>query len=215
MKLVSLPALAAALCLGFLASPALAKGPIEASIDGPGLSDSITLGGGEYEDALAPGAPLMVLAEGTGFFEAAFGARVYESDPETGTPTTALSERPAGDLGPRYVITYLVPGPNNEEDDVTQHLYPFAKRGYVTYMAPGQPFFGGRETVGGWFLAPSEVEETLEAAGLPADSPTGTDSSPFPWTVVLVLGALAAALFFGWMVAARTRRPAPEGEASA
>ena len=63
------------LAIAALALPAaaLAKGPSEATITGPGLGKAITIVGAEEE-----GSPLMSFAEQAGFFPAAFG---QEPDP--------------------------------------------------------------------------------------------------------------------------------------
>lgn len=200
MKRLALAVLATALAVFLAPSLALAKGPIEASIDGPGLDSPITFGGSWNEDAMAPHQPLMQFAEAAGFFPAVFRR---EPDP-------MLSRRPAGELGPRYVVTYRVPGPNGEEDVLYQHLYPYAKPALVSYMEPGQTVFGGQKTNGGWFVALPQLKETLVSAGLPASSPTGADGSPFPWTIVGALAVLAAAVGLGSaaFVAIR-RRPHP------
>ena len=82
------------LCAAALLAPAaLAKGPSEASITGPGLSKPITFNG--MDDASR-------LTEYTGVFPAVFGQ----------SPDPMLKGRPAGSLGQKYTIRYVVPGPN-------------------------------------------------------------------------------------------------------
>ena len=39
-------------------------------------------------------------------------------------------------------MVYVVPGPNNTESRVTQFVYPYAKPVALTYMRPGQVFWG-------------------------------------------------------------------------
>lgn len=180
---------------------ALAKGPVEASIDGPGLGSPLTFGG-DGGAVLAPGAPLMELAEATGFFPAAFGQ----------APDPMLPRRPAGDLGPRYVIAYRVPGPGGE-DVILQDLYPYAKPVAVTYMKPGQRLFEAETTRGGWFATTNAdgrpLLGALVAAGLPR-TPPGGDDSPLPWAA-LVLGCVVSALlaFAGVAIVRTRRRPEP------
>ena len=94
-----------------------------------------------------------------GFFPAAFGQ----------SPDPMLPKRPAGNLGPRMIIRYVVPGGDNQTFHVTQDVYPYAKGGTVTYMKPNQPIFG-MGTVGGWFRA-WDMKRTLVAQGLPAREP--------------------------------------------
>lgn len=178
---------------------ALAKGPIEATISGPGLATPIQVGDwsnwGE-EEALAAHQPIMQLAEAAGFFPATFGE-----------PGAMSDSRPAGPLGPRYAVRYGVPGPDNDEFEIVQDMYPYAKPSPVTYTPPGQPIFerpGG--TAGGWFVAddprlPALLPVLLDA-GLPAAPPGATsEDEPFPWSILLVslllAGALAGAIAVG------------------
>ena len=143
-----------------LPATASAKGPSEATITGPGLGKAIRIIGPEAE-----GSPLMNLAEAAGFFPAAFGQ----------TPDPMAYARPKGDLGPRYSIDYVVPGPNGGNDKIHQDLYPYAKPGAWTHMAAGQPIFDF-ETHGGWFTD-SRIKEILVARGLPKAPPTTSSKS--------------------------------------
>jgi hypothetical protein len=128
----------------------------------------------------------MTLAEEAGLFPAVFAE---EPDP-------MLAARPKGELGPKYVITYTVPGPNNETWKIRQNVYPYATPAPITYMEPGQEIFeivGG--TRGGWFQADSRLEETLVSAGLPANAPASSpapssDASAFPTSLVGLLIAI-------------------------
>jgi hypothetical protein len=203
MKRHVLAALAASLATVLAPSLALAKGPIEATIDGPGLGSPLTFGGEWSEDAMAAHQPLMQLAEAAGFFPAVFSRE----------PNPMLSERPKGDLGPRYVIEYRVPGPGDEEWQIVQDLYPYATPNPVTYTAPGQSVFETRSQ-GGWFVAAVSSGRPLEAilieAGLPRNPPGEGDGSPIPWTLVGALVAVAAAIGLGAAtVVAVRRRPHP------
>jgi hypothetical protein len=169
-----------------LAQPALGKGPIEASVDGPGLASPIRIGDRSNwgdEDALAPQQPIMQLAEASGFFPQAFG-------PASGA---LPMDRPPGELGPRYVVKYRVPG--NDGFRVTQDLYPYAKPSPVTYMAPRQRLFENGGTPGGWFVADDpalpQLLPIVRKAGLPERPSTSPDGSAFPFAVV---GSAAAAL---------------------
>ena len=169
-----------------LPATALGKGPSAATIDGPGISG----GGITIRGCCANGTPAMNLADLAGFFPAVFA----------GEPDPMFDARPAGDLGPRYVITYTVPGPNNETWKIRQNVYPYATPTPVTYTKPGQPVFelpGGSH--GGWFQADGRLEETLVAVGLPKRSASGggdgrsTPGLIFP-AVALVIVLAAAAL---------------------
>jgi len=171
---------------------ALAKGASEAEITGPGLGSPISLAG----EGQPGGAELMQLAETAGFFPAVF---VRSPDP-------MLDERPAGDLGTKYTIRYVMPGPNNEVDQLVQDVYPYAQPDPVTYTAPGQPFFGTERTRGGWFVATSLLKDQLVAAGLPQNPPTAVDDDGSPWTLTGGLAALAAVLAAGMIGAYVIRR---------
>jgi hypothetical protein len=174
----------------------LAKGPSAASMSGPGDGGGITFtGGGE-----SGGTPLGDLTQLAGFFPASFG---QEPDP-------MLAGRPTGDLGPRYTITYSVPGPNNQLDKLHQDIYPYAPNGPVTYMKPGQKFFGTEQTRGGWYQADPQLKEILVSAGLPARA-SAASSDTFSFSTGLV-SLLAVALLLAAATAAvvlrRRARPA-------
>lgn len=183
--------LAAALVLP---AAALAKGPSEATITGPGLAKAITLGGMDDSSRLT---------EDAGFFPAAFGQQ----------PNPMLPGRPAGDLGPRYTILYVVPTGNGVGDRLVQDLYPYAQGGALTYMKPGQEIFDSR-TAGGWFRGGVDLKRSLVAAGLPQRPPSITASQPDPGsastTLFAGIGAAGVLLLAGAGVflARRHGRPA-------
>jgi hypothetical protein len=188
--------LLAALALG-TPSAALAKGPSAASIDGPG-----TGGGIDVTGSLAPGSPLIELAEGAGFFPAVFRQ----------TPDPMRGSRPRGDLGPRYTITYTVPGPEDETFVLRQDAYPYATPSPLTYMEPGQKVYR-IETRGGWFVAGRRLKDTLVSAGLPRIAPSGSSSGDDSFFSTELLGLLAGAallLATGTAIVLRRRaRPVP------
>jgi len=167
----------------FLPGTALGKGASEASITGPGLSKPISLAG----EGQPGGEERMQIAQEAGFFPAVFAQ----------SPNPMLDERPVGALGPKYTITYVMPGPNNEEDELVQDLYPYASPNAVSYVAPGQPFWTTEETRG-WFVATATLKDSLVASGLPRNAPVGAGPSDSPWRVVapvlvlVVVGALGA-----------------------
>jgi hypothetical protein len=164
--------------IALLAVPAAAsaKGPSAAEVSGPGTGSGLTFTGGEGD-----GSALSNLSQQAGFFPAAFGQ----------DPDPMLPARPKGDLGPRYTITYTVPGPNNDTFTIHADVYPYAASGPATYTKPGQPIFD-MQTRGGWYQATADLKETLVAGGLPA-SPVGGGSSdgwPLPSFAVALLGFL-------------------------
>jgi hypothetical protein len=181
----------------FVVAPsAFGKGASEATITGPGLGEPVTLAG----EGQAGGEQLMQIAQDAGFFPAVF--------PQS--PDPMLDARPAGTLGPRYRVEYVMPGPNNEVDTLVQELYPYASPSPVTYVEPGQPFWMTEETRGGWFVASAALKDQLVAAGLPETAPTdGATPSDSPWTVigpVLILVAIAALGGLAFAVMRRARR---------
>ena len=168
-----------ALVLASTMSPAWGKGPVEASLRGPGLEEPVTLGGGENA-----GSDVMMLAESAGLFPALF----FES------PSPMERHRPEGRLGPRYSVDYSIPAPVGGSATVIQYVYPYAAGGPVTYTPPGQPFLEGEAeddksffTHGGWFEATSLLKSTLVSAGLPSEPPPPLEkpSAPTPVTPVI------------------------------
>jgi len=161
--------LALALLLA-VAPAALAKGASAATIKGPGLDRPISLLGlGE------PGADteLAKLSDQAGLFVAMFG--------DSGV-AGQLAGAPPGDLGPRYTITYAVPG-DGGTFTVVQDLYPYTAGGPVTHARPGQPLWGGQRVVGGWFRGPATLLPMLVSLGLPSKAPVAqTVASTAPAT---------------------------------
>jgi hypothetical protein len=166
--------------LASLALPALAaaKGPTAATMSGPGISGTRHLGGNSEGGT---GTPLGALTMGGGFFPQAFGQ----------VPDPTLTTRPQGSLGPRYGIKYQLPGPS-EDATLRQDFYPYARPAPLTYMKPGQTFWDGQRTHGGWFTADRSLPRTL---GLPAQPPASGSSGRhvLQWSAAgggaLVLGA--------------------------
>ena len=145
--------IAAALVALVLPAAAVAKGPVSASISGPALERSLTIRG----DGEGPSTALGTLADASGFFAQMFGQ----------SPDPTLASRPGGTLGPRYRVVYVVPGPNNIQSRVVQYLYPYAKPVALTYMKPGQAFWGSESAHGGWYRASTGLKKMLVRAGLP------------------------------------------------
>jgi hypothetical protein len=131
---------------------AAAKGPSAATISGPGLAAPLAITGLGEGDASTD---LGRLVTDGGFFAQTFGS----------SPSPLLRVQPAG-LGPRYVVTYTVPGP--VDATLEQELYPYAAGSPVTYMRPGQRFWGDQRTVGGWYRGTPQLKTMLIHAGLPA-----------------------------------------------
>jgi hypothetical protein len=164
-RLIVLTALVAGMSIAAaitLATPALAKGASQARITGPGLAHAIVVSGnGE------PGQPGMLdtLAQQTKLFAVMFGPNV---------PVPLQLRSPPKALGPRYTITYTVPGefllPGKQFGQIRQDLYPRAIGGPVIYTPPRQP--GGPVPVFGWFRASRYLPRTLAKLGVPQLSGT-------------------------------------------
>jgi hypothetical protein len=175
-----------------LPSAALGKGPSAATMDGPGGGGGITFSGDEGSG------PLGDLTEQSGWFAAAFEQQ----------PNPLLASRPKGDLGPKYRVTYTVPGPNNDTFTIRQDIYPYAKSGPVTYMAPGQPLFDF-QTHGGWYQAGPDLKRTLVAAGLPATaSAASSDGWSFPTLPVSLFALVLLVSITTGVLVRRRARPA-------
>jgi hypothetical protein len=132
-----------------VAAGASAKGPESAKLTGPGLEQrSLTFAG---NGEMGQGTPLGKLVDASGFFAQMYGQ----------TPDPTLKSRPPGTLGPRFRITYVVPGPNGIRSRVVQDVYPFAKPTALTYMRPNQPYWGNRLAHGGWFRTTATLRQVL------------------------------------------------------
>jgi hypothetical protein len=190
----------AALCV---TSAALAKGASQATISGPGLKKGgIVLKSDKGGDPTS-GSKLGALAERTGFFPAVFGQ----------APDPMLRERPQGTrLGPRYTAEFVMPGPNNESSIIRQDLYPFAKPYVLSYTKPGQRFWNGQLTRGGWFQAPVAMRTVLVSAGLPNQPPgasSGDGSDWLRWVAIAITAAAGLALLAVVTLVALRRRLGP------
>src|SRR6266487_1674749 len=164
-----------------LAAPvaAWAKGPSQATIAGPGLASPVTIGGAGEPGS---GGRLADLAEGTGLFAAMFGQ----------TPDPMLPTAPTKYLGPRYTVTYLVPG-GATDARIEQALFPSAAGGPVSYLAPGI------EAAAASAARPAAARYPALSPHPPAVQPVAASSSrrlPVAWAAaaftVLLLGSVAA-----------------------
>lgn len=186
IRLTLAAAIAAALLLPAVAP---AKEPSSASISGPGFEKTLRAPDREHFS----GTPLAALTQESGFFPSAVGQ----------SPNPMLPSRPTGSLGPRYTITWVVPGPpGNTVHRVRQDLYPYAPGGAVTYTKPGQPIFD-MTTIGGWYRGIT-LKETLVDLGLPARAPKASSGTNYALLAGIgIPGALVAA---GAAYALRRRR---------
>ncbi|HZA77002.1 MAG TPA: hypothetical protein VE623_11515 [Acidimicrobiales bacterium] len=132
-----------------LAGPAAGKGAVSATISGPGLDTPI-----EVTGAIDP--------DETGMWH----ALSHYPDP------ALLDAAPAGDLGPRHILTWqVISGQDHETGEheatpIRQDLYLDAEGGPVAYTAPAQRFRDD-VTVEVWYRVPDALRDTLAAAGVP------------------------------------------------
>ena len=183
--------IAALACVAALAVPAVAyaKGASEATIAGPGLErDGIVLSSDRGANP-TPGSALARFARAAGFSSALFSQ-----------PGPLQRDRPTGDLGARYTITYTLPGPSGEMYELRQHLYPYAAGGPLVYTPAGQRIWARPPTTAGWFRAGPNLKPLLDEIGVPASPRAGSAEPGYEvsWAaaglVALVVGSLGAAL---------------------
>ena len=193
MKRRALAALAATLVALLAPATAPGKGPLEASLEGPGLDAPIRVPltyHGARDDPRR--GPLEHIALATGLFALATGlfTAVFAdaSIDDFEAASRALRIRPpAGDLGSRYTLTYRLEGPGSEEE-IVQFVYPHAEPRPLTYLAPGS-----------WFIADPGLEDALLEVGLP-----GARAESGRSTIYGALAAIAIAIAAG-LVSIRVR----------
>ena len=207
-----------------LATPALAKGPSQARITGPGLAHPIVIsGGGE------PGQPdrLATLAAQSGLFSVLFG-------PAAGIapqPVRLRTAPPTASLGPRYTLVYTVPGvtppPGARYGRIRQEVYPYAAAGPLICTPTGQHGFGQAQLLAGWIRGGGGLSRILARLGIPPRARAVTAQRAhrppahpvaaqqaglgFPGWLAAVTGAAAALLLAG--AAQRLRRHRRMGRA--
>ncbi len=165
------------------AAAALAKGPDQAIVSGPGIEQPIAV---RVPGASTIGPDMASLVESSGIMDQLWCASCGHLS----------AKQLAGNLGPMYLVRYRVPaltgGPTRW---VEQRAYPFAQPRPLTFVAPGQPFWHQR-TVGGWYEAEPRLQHILVGIGVPNGSTATTpwvdtaSETPF-W---LSAGAIAAAI---------------------
>ncbi len=221
-RLIVLTAVAAGMSIAAamtLATPALAKGPSQARITGPGLVHAVVVSGdGE------PGQQgrLATLAGQTSLFTVLFGA-----GGSVPAPARLRTPPPKASLGPRYTIIYTVPGvtpqPGEQFGRIRQDLYPRAAGGPVIYTPPGQRGFGQALQATGWLRGSPQLTHTLAQLGVPprpgtpaaqqthlptahpaAAQPAGSRT---PGWLIASAAAIAAAALVGIMLRLHHRRP--------
>jgi hypothetical protein len=188
--LTSLAVGAAIAVTAAVATPALAKGATRASITGPGLARPVTV---SAQGEALPGQAdtLSSLAGQTGLFTVLFG--LGTSTP--GQPSALRTPPAAASLGPKYTVSYTVPGvtsgPGQADGQIRQDLYPRAAGGPVIYTLPGQQGFGQPLPAAGWLRGTPQLSATLARLGVPAGAPL--PSAPGSAASAVPAGAVPAA----------------------
>ena len=218
-RLTAVAVLAAAMSIAAaitLAAPALAKGPSQMRISGPGLAHAIVVSGNGEPGQLGR---LSTLAVQTGLFTVMFGA-VASVTPQT--PRQLRTPPPKATLGPGYAIIYTVPGvtprPGEQFGRIRQGLYPRAAGGPLVFTPPGQRGFGDPLPVTGWLRASPRLLRALAQLGIspPAGTPAPAvhpvaaqqaGSRGLLWLIASAAGIAAAALA-GTVLLLRRRKPA-------
>jgi hypothetical protein len=190
----------------FAVPSAFAKGPSQGVITGPGLAHPINL---REPGSATIGLDLANVVMQSGFFVGTFGGTLHLHG--------NLAHRPAGSLGPRYTITYMMALPGRPSSDIVQYVFPYAEPHPITYMPPNQKYWGSNETEGAWYAAPVRFRQTLVRLGLPATplsggqssaggGNAGNSSSNVPGSSLAVPLWIAAALLVVLLAAMLTRR---------
>jgi hypothetical protein len=199
----------AAVAVAMIGFPALAKGPLAATISGPGILRPVEL----TDNGAAPG-QVRRLMEQTGLWFA------------RGDLPTALEHRPSG-LGAAYTLSWLSPGSPEEsleQRTIRQAIYPAADGGPVIHT-PSQPGLQGwGPQVIGWFTAPAGFLDTLTQLGAPltgasqgppAQATTGGAPQRSNQVARLVYVAITALVAVGLVIVLRGARPQGLSEAIA
>ena len=142
-----------ALVLVGVAHPAAAKGPLSATLSGPGIDPPIDLTETADPDLMHE---LMLQ---TGLWFAAIETVPYE-------PVSA-------DLGPRYTLSWVnsVPPSLSEQGrTIDQYIYAHAELGLMIHTPQQDGLSGWGASVIGWFVAPIGLQQTLTSLGVDVES---------------------------------------------
>jgi hypothetical protein len=142
--------LAVTAVLVLIAAPAVAKGPVSAIIEGPGVTEPIVV---EWSEDGA----LEHLVESIHFWPLAYGS--------TG-PAVILDSAPTSDLGPPYTVTVVHMGPGGDAE-VDVLVYPLADGGPLAYVEPDVDVVEMQAvTTGGWYPLNNDLAALLESHGV-------------------------------------------------
>lgn len=147
------------LLLATTAAPAVAKGPAEVAVAGPGVDRTLN----HYTHS-GLDVDLGSLSEAARIFDI-YGAQRPQTGPDVAEEA----------LGARYVLTWDL-----GEEDVVQHAYPFAEGGAWVHLLPGQELFG-EPMAHGWSSAPALTEQLVGLGAVDeARASTGSTGSTGP-----------------------------------
>ena len=205
------------------ASPAMAKGPDQVTITGPGLDKPIVVTGYGEPGSGGNVGNVGELADGSGLFLVMFGSN--SSDQKL------LTQAPTAQLGPKFLLSYRVPDATEGGSTVRQDLYPQAAGGPLTYTEPGQAVFG-TTTSGGWYQTPPSFGRVLvhlgvstnavgqpqpasaataQRGGPPAPATPGLPVAAAVLVAVLVVVVVLVGVLLGWWWRAARRSPVVGG----
>ena len=149
-----------ALLVVLIAIPALAKGVIGVTIEGPCIAGPIFL---ESDGTSESADQFHELFKATGFAEMVWGSVVTGEN-------QLLTEQPEGKLGSEYRLTWIQMGPEGDLE-MPALLYPFAAGGPLIYMERGIEGIEGSGPIrGGWFVSSYDIEAILLDYGVAVSS---------------------------------------------
>jgi hypothetical protein len=184
---------------------ALAKGADRVAISGPGLARPIDVTPAD-EQTMATFSLLQI-----------YSAIDTVLIPEL--PGDLAAAPPAGDLGPKYRLTWHLPSGGPTDNTVVQDLYPYATGAPLLYTPPQ-----ANVVRTGWHVSADLLRDMLISLGLPPsarqpppsvaseppppDTPAATDSTGLPVVVAAAVAGVAVAALVGGaaLIAARRRR---------
>lgn len=136
-----------------VAAPAIAKGPQQATITGPGIEEPVVVSGdGEF----STGSEFSMFTESTGFWQLVFG------EDFNGSIDGVLDAAPTVELGDEYLIEWDLGSSDAGDATVTSMVYPNADGGPFVHVEPGTWIVGyNTSTAGGWFEAPQTVSQMI------------------------------------------------------
>jgi hypothetical protein len=179
VRLAAVVALVAGL-LTWSVDAAEAKGPESGNLTGPGLSEPIELIA--IDSFPVEWALVEQLMQQTGVWYA------------TGDRPRSLEDKPEGELGPAYTLTWINDyraGGSVDERTARQLIYPDADYGPLIHTQQVPQGWG--PGLLGWFVAPSGLQDTMIELGVPIAAHPGPSISGALWYIAAAVAALLGA----------------------